>query len=139
MNDMEHGDAFGERALHVALQLETDERPPRLDAAALAAAAERRSVAEQVRRGLRGAALIGASLGVGAAVAVLAFNAVGSLDLTVPVGLGLSLLAELAQRAVAIGQITTAPSVAIAALAAVVFAIAYERSTGREPLHVRAS
>ena len=139
MNDMDHPDAFSESALRRALQLETDERPPRFDAAALAAAAERRTFVEQARRVVRGIALVGASLGLEAAVAVVAFNALGDLDLTGPIGLGLSLVAAIAKRVVAVGQLTTEPSVAVATLAAVLFAIAYERSTGREHLSVRSS
>lgn len=139
MNDMDQPDTISETALRRALALEADERTPRFDAAALAAAAEHRSFAEQARRVLRGIALIGVSLGLEAAVAVVAFNTFGDLDLTGPAGLALSFTALVAERAVAIGQVTTEPSIAVAALAAVVFAIAYERGPGREPLSVRAS
>ncbi len=139
LDQLDQPDALSERTLRAALRLESDERTPRFDAAALAAAAEHRSFAEQATRALRGIALIGASLGLEAAVAVVAFNAFGDLDLTAPAGLVLSLVAGSAQRIVAIRQLTTEPSVAIAALAAVLFAIAYERTIGREPLSVRAS
>ena len=139
MNDMDHPDAFGESALRQALQLETDERPRRFDVAALAAAAEHRSFVEQARRMARGIALVGAVLGLEAAIAAVVFTSLGDVDLAGPLGIGLSLVAAIATRVVAVGQLTTAPSVAIAALAAVLFAIASERSTGREHQSVRAS
>ncbi len=139
MNDMDELDTLSEGALRWALQLDPDERTARFDAAALVAAAEHRSPVEQLRRVMRGVALIGVSIGLEAVVAVLAFNALSDLDLTEPAGLVLSLVAAVAQRVVTIGQLTTEPSVAVAALAAVLFAIVYERNTGREPLSVRAS
>ena len=139
MRDMDRLDALSETALRRALLLETDERPPRFDAAALAAVAERRTVLEQVRRAVRGVALVGISVGIEAAIALVAFNRLADLDLTGPASVGLSLVAAIAQRVVGVGELTANPSVAVAALAAVLFAIAYERSTGREPLHVRAS
>ena len=132
-------DALSESALRRALLLEAHERPARFDAAALAAAAERRSVLEQVQRAVRGVALVGISVGIEAAVALVAFNSLADLDLTGPASVALSLLAAVAQHVVGIGELTANPSVAVAALAAVLFAIAYERGTGREPLHVRAS
>ncbi len=139
MDQLDRPDALSETALRRALALEADERTPYFDPAALAATAEHRSFVEQARRVVRGIALIGASLGLEAAVAVVAFNTLGDIDLTGPVGLALSLVAAVAEHVVAIGQVTTEPSVAVAALAAVLFAIAYERGTGREPLSVRAS
>lgn len=138
-DQMDQLDSLSEGVLRGALRLETDERPPRFDAAALAAAAERRTVLEQVQRAVRGVALVGISLGIEAAVALVAFNALADLDLTGPASVALSLVAAVAQRVVVLGELTADPSVAVAALAAVLFAIAYERSTGREPLSVRAS
>ena len=139
MRDMDQLDALSESALRRALLLETDERPPRFDAAALAAVAERRTVLEQVRRAVRGIALVGISLGIEAAVALVAFSRLADLDLTGPASVALSLVAAAAQRVVGLGELTANSSVAIASLAAVLFAIAYEHTTGREPLHVRAS
>lgn len=139
MTDMDRPDALSETLLRNALRLEADERPPRFDAIALAAAAERRSPVERLRRVLRGIALIGLSLGLEAAVALVAFNTLSDHDLTGVTGVGLSLLAAAAERAVAIGERTSEPTVAIAALAAVLFAIVHERNFGREPLHARAS
>jgi hypothetical protein len=136
---LEHVDVLSEGRLRLALQLETDEHPPRFDAAAIAAAAERRTVLEQVQRAVRGTALVGIALGFEAAVAVFAFNALADLDLTGPVAVGLSLVVAVAERVVLVGQLTTGPSVAVAALAAVLLAIGFERSIGREPLSVRAS
>ena len=132
-------DALGEGILRRALQLETDERPPRFDAAVLATAAERRTIQEQILRAVRGSALVGISLAIEVAVALVAFNTLADLDLTGPASVALTLLAAVAQRVVVLGELTANPSVAVAALAAVLFAIAYERSRGREPMRVRAS
>lgn len=139
MDDLEQLDALSESALRRALRLEADERSPRFDAVAIASAAERRTVVEQVRRAIRGIALVGVSVGIEAAVALVAFNRLADLDLTGPASVALSLAAAVAQRVVGVGELTAGPSVAVATLAAVLFAIAYERGTGREPLHVRAS
>ncbi len=139
MNDMDERNTLSEGALRTALQLDPDERTARFDAAALVAAAEHRSPVEQLQRVIRAFALIGVSIGIEAALAVIAFNTLADLDLTEPAGLVLSLVAAVARRVVAIGQLTTEPAVAVAALAAVLFAVVYERSTGREPTRVRAS
>ena len=139
MDRIDQPDALSEGALRRALRLETDEQPPRLDAFALAAAAERRTIQEHVLRAVRGISLVGISLGIGAVVALAALNALADVDLAGPASVALSLVAAVAQRAVVLGQFTAAPSVAVAALAAVLFAIAYERTTGREPMSVRAS
>jgi hypothetical protein len=139
MNGMYDQDAFGETALRQALRLDVDERAPRLDAMALATAAERRTVQEQLLRALRGMALVGVGIAAEAAVALAAFNALSDLDLTWPVGVGVSLVAAVAQRIVVIGGVTANPSVGVAALAAVILATVYERTTGRESMRVRAS
>ena len=139
LDQLEQLDPVSEGLLRRALQFEADERPPRFDAAALAAVAERRTVLEQVRRAVRGIALVGISVGIEAAVALVAFNRLADLDLTGPASIALSLVAAVAQRVVGFGALTADPAVAVATLAAVLFAIAYERGTGREPLHVRAS
>jgi hypothetical protein len=139
MNGMDELDAVSEDTLRGALRLESGERPPRLDAAALAAAAQQRTPLEQMQRAVRGIALIGVSLGIELTVALVAINTLADLDLTGPVGLALPVVVAIAQRVVVIGQLTTAPSVAVAALAAVLFAIVHERGTGRESQIVRAS
>ena len=142
MDRTDHADpsaAFAEDLLRSALRLEKDEQPPRLDAKALAAAAEHRSIVDLARAAVRAVALIGVSLGIEAVVIIVAINALATLDITGPAGVALSLLAAVAQRAVIVGQVTADPSVAIAALAAVLFAIVHERGTGRERIHVRAS
>lgn len=139
MNDMDELDGLGESTLRAALRLDEDERPVRFDAAAIVAAAERRTVLEQVLRALRGTALVGVSLGIEAGVAVAAFNVLANVDLSEPFGLALSTLAVVAQQVAVLGAVTASPSVAVAALAAVVFATVYERTTGRESLNVRAS
>jgi hypothetical protein len=68
-----------------------------------------------------------------------AFNVLADVDLSEPFGLLLSALAAVAQQVAVVGTLTASPSVAVAALAAVVFATVYERTTGRESLNVRAS
>jgi len=138
MNDMDEVDGLSESTLRAALRLEADERPARFDAVAIVAAAERRTALEQVLRAVRGTALVGVSIGIEAVVAVAAFNVLANVDLGAPFGLALSTLAVVAQQVAVIGGLTASPSVAVAALAAVVFATIYER-TGRESLNVRAS
>ena len=139
MKDMDELDGLSEGTLRAALRLDLDERPVRFDAAAIVAAAEQRTVLDQVLRALRGTALVGVSLGIEAVVAVAAFNVLADVDLGAPFSIALSTLAGVAQQAAVIGALTASPSVAVAALAAVVFATVYERSIGRESLNVRAS
>ena len=129
--------ALDEEALRRALRFEPDEHPPRFDAAALALAAERRSLSGQLLRVVRGAAVLGLGLGIPILVALVGLNTLAERDLSGPASVGLSLVAAVAQRIVAVGEITTGPSVAVAALAAVLFAMAYERTTGMEPRRVR--
>ena len=138
MNGMDEVDGLSERTLRAALRLDEDERPARFDAVAIVAAAEHRTALEQVLRAVRGIALVGVSLGIEAVVAVAAFNVLANVDLGGPFGLALSTLAVVAQQVAVIGGLTASPSVAVAALAAVVFATIYERN-GRESLNVRAS
>ena len=139
MNGMDERDALAEATLRQALRLDADERPARFDAAAIVAAAEHRTALEQVLRAMRGAALVGVSLGIESVVAIAAFNVLANVDLGVPLGLVLSATAVVAQQVVAVGALTASPSVALAALAAVIFATLYERNTGRESINVRAS
>ena len=139
MTDVDDRDALAESTLRRALRLETDERPVRFDAAAIVAAAERRTLAQQLLRAVRGIALVGVSLGIESVVAIAAFNLLASIDLSEPFGLALSAIAVVAQQVVALGALTASPSVAVAALATVIFATIYERSTGRESINVRAS
>jgi hypothetical protein len=139
MNDMDDLDALSEATLRRALRLDADERPARFDAAAIVAGAEHRTALEQLLRAMRGIALVGVSLGIESVVAIAAFNVLANVDLGAPFGLALSALAVVAQQVVAVGTLTASPSVALAALAAVVFATFYDRSAGRESINVRAS
>jgi hypothetical protein len=139
MNDVTDHDALGETALRRALRLDDDERAPRLDAAAIAAAAGRRTLAERIHRGIGGLALVGAGLAVEGLVAFAAFQLLAAVDLTGPLSLGLSVFATVAERAITLAAFTTNPSVGLAALAAVIFATIFERNTGRESLRVRAT
>ncbi|HEX6060818.1 MAG TPA: hypothetical protein VF001_02015 [Candidatus Limnocylindria bacterium] len=136
---MDEVEGLGESILRAALRLDAAERPAGFDAAAIVAAAEQRTALEQVLRALRGITLVGVSLGIETVVAVAAFNVLANVDLGAPFGLALSALAAVAQQAAVLGALTASPSVAVAALAAVVFATVYERSIGRESLNVRAS
>jgi hypothetical protein len=139
MNGMDERDALAEATLRRALRLDADERPVRVDAAAIVAAAEHRTALEQLLRAMRGVALVGVSLGIESVVAIAAFNVLANVDLSAPFGLGLSAIAVVAQQVLALGALTASPSVAVAALAAVIFATLYERTTGRESINVRAS
>jgi hypothetical protein len=139
MKGMDELDAITEGTLRRALRLDLDERPARFDAVAIVAAAERRTALEQVLRAVRGLALVGVSLGIEAVVAVAAFNVLANVDLSEPFGLALSTLAVVAQQLLVLAALTASPSVAVAAIAAVLFATVYERTTGRESLNVRAS
>jgi hypothetical protein len=103
------------------------------------AAAERRTVAQQLLRAMRGIALVGVSLGLESVVAIAAFNALAAVDLSGPSALVLTAVAAGAERLIAFGALTASPSVAIAALATVIFAILYDRGNGRESLSVRAA
>jgi hypothetical protein len=139
MNDVDDRDALSEMALRRALRLEPDERVPRLDATAIAAAAERRTVLEQLLRVTRGIALVGVSLGIEAVVAVAAFTWLADIDPNGLFGFGLSIVAAVAERLVPLAALVTDPAIATATLAALVFATLYERSYGRESVSVRAS
>ena len=140
MNDMDELDAaLAEATLRRALRLDADERPARFDAVAIVSGAEHRTALEHLLRAMRGIALVGVSLGIESAVAIAAFNVFANVDLSEPFGLVLSAIAVVAQEAAAVGALTASPSVALAALTAVIFATLYERSTGRESLNVRAS
>ena len=138
MNDMTGSDPVSESALRQALRLDPDERGPRLDAAALAVAAGRRTVHEQVLRGLRGLALVGIGAVAEGTVALAAFNILSALDLTWPLDIALGIVMAVARQLVVIGGVTASPAVGLATLAAVIFATIYERN-GRESLRVRAS
>ena len=139
MRDMDELDALSEATLRGALRLEAHERAPRLDAAAIVAAARRRTAVEQVLRLMRGVALVGLSLGIEAIVVVAAFNALADLDLSGLYGFGLATFAGVAERLAPLATLATDPSVATATLAALVFATIYERSVGRESVRVQAS
>ena len=139
MNGMDELDALSENSIRAALRLDGDERPARFDAAAIVAAADHRTALEQVLRATRGVALVGVSLGIEGVVAIAAFNVLANLDLGEPFGLVLSALAVVAQQVAVVGALTASPSVAFAALAAVIVATVFERSNGRESMSVRAS
>lgn len=132
--------ALDEEVLRRALRLEPDERPGRSDLAAVLAAADRWTTRDRIRRRTgRGLALVVAGIGIEGAIAVAVFDLLAPLDVTGPLSVALSLVAAVAQRAVVIGQYTADPSVAIAVLAAVLFATIFERGSGRETVRARSS
>jgi len=139
MNDVPENDALAEATLRRALRLDADERPPRLDAVAIAAGATRRNTGEQLLRIARGLALVGISLGIVATLAAGALPAVMDLDPSGLFGVALATLAAAAERLVPLATAATDPAVATATLAALIFAIVYERGSGRESVRVRAS
>src|SRR5258708_35385570 len=122
MNDMTGSDALSESALRQALRLDPDERGPRLDAAALAVAAGRRTVQEQILRGLRGLALVGIGVVAEGAVAFAAFNILAALDLTWPLDVALGIVMAVARRLVVFGSNSESPPVGLSTPAAVLFA-----------------
>jgi hypothetical protein len=139
MKDVDEFDAVAESTLRRALRLDAAEQPPRLDVAAIAAAAERRTVLEQLLRVTRGFALAGLTIGIEAVVALAAYSRLAELDASGLFAFGLSAIAVVAERLAPLATLTTDPSIATATLAAVVFAILYERTYGRESVSVRAS
>ena len=139
MNDVDERDALAESALRRALRLEADEVVPRLDATAIVAAAERRTVLEQLLRVMRGLALVGVSLGILAVVVLAAFTWLADADPSGLFGFGLSVVAWAAERLVPVAALAMDPAIATATLAALVFATLVERSFGRESVSVRAS
>ena len=136
MNDVPEIDTLPEPSLRRALRLEADERPPRLDAVAGAA---RRSTGEQLLRIARGLALVGISFGILVTLAAAALPAVMDVDPSGLFGFALAALAAAAERLVPLAALATDPAVATATLAALIFAIGYERGSGRESIRVRAS
>jgi hypothetical protein len=139
MNDVDPQDAISESALRRALRLDADELAPRLEASAIVAAAGRRTLPERVLRLTRGFALVGVSLGIEAIVALAAFNWLSNIDGADLAGPAIAAFAELAERLAPLASLATDPSVATAALAAVVFGTIYERISGRESVRVQAS
>lgn len=139
MKDVDPQDAISESLLRRALRLDGDERVPRLDAAAIAAAAERRTLLEQLLRITRGVALVGVTCGIEAVVALAAFSWLSDIDGAGLVGSGIAAFAALAERLAPLVSLATDPSTATATLAAVIFATIYERMPGRESVRVQAS
>jgi hypothetical protein len=123
-----------EGELRRALRLDAAELPPRLDAATLAARARERS-------SLAAASFASAMVAVAAAAALMigatiALAAIGPELLADAYGFGLGLLAAAAVPLAGIFDTFEQPSIPIAALAAVMFAIAYEYGQRRERANV---
>ena len=139
MKDVEPLDAVSESVLRRALRLDPDEVGPRFDAAAIAAAAGRRTTLDQVLRLTRGLALVGVSVGIEAVVAFAAFSWLSEIDGAGLAGSAIAAFAAVAERLLPVLSLATDPSAATATLAAVVFATIYERVSGRESARVQAS
>ena len=127
-----------ERALRRALRLDADERPPRLDAAALRAMAERPStspwLAMVAGTALALIAVAAAAAGLRVAVELAALVLSGTaLDFAVGAVTFLSPAIELALSFV------TQPSTPLAILACALLAIYYERRSEGKEQHARAS
>src|SRR5258708_10293876 len=105
MTDMPGSAPFSESALRRAPRLAPDERGPRLDAAALAVAAGRRTVHEQGLRGLRGLALVGIRAVAEGTVALAAFNILSALDLTWPLDIALGIVMAVGPHLVVSGVV----------------------------------
>jgi len=138
MNDVDP--LLDESTLRRALRLELDERPPRLDAAALARAAERDSVRER-RTTFLSAVAVAAALSLAAAVA----GAFDQLPLTLVALLSLDPLdaAILGMQVVAVPLdalvgVAMQPAVPLAIFAAALVALATERTRERRA-HVHSS
>src|SRR5947207_15961823 len=125
MNDVPEIDTLPEATLRRALRLDADERPPRLDAVAIAAVAARRNTGEQLLRIARGLALVGISVGIFVSVAAAALPAVIDLDPSGLFGFALSAFATAAERLVPLATAATDPAVATATLAAPIFATVF--------------
>jgi hypothetical protein len=131
MRDREDEMLFDEGRLRRALRLEASEMPPRLDVALLAARARRE------RPALAAAALLSSVLAVVAAALALSFVAL-ALPSVAPAFLSEllgTLLAAGAAAAVPVAEriaVAQQPSVPIALLAALTFAIAYENAQRKE-------
>ncbi|OLC21751.1 MAG: hypothetical protein AUH33_01060 [Chloroflexi bacterium 13_1_40CM_68_21] len=122
-------DLFDEALLRRALRLESSELPPRLDIAAIAARAE---------DGPLGLASLASSLFAGLATATLLATGAVTISSLAPAiasdtfAAAISLIAWIAVPLEAAVRTMQQPTVPIAALAAVVFAVAYEYRTRKE-------
>ena len=128
------GELFPESELRRALRLDSAELPPRLDAQAFVARARERSklaaasLASSLVAGVAAAALL-----VGVAVT---FGAVAPELMADAYGFALGLVATAAIPLAGLVATAEQPTIPIAALAAVMFAIAYEYGQRRERANV---
>ena len=126
-------DLFDEVLLRRALRLEASELPPRLGVAAIAARAEERPL---------GLATFASSLFAGLATAALLAIGVVAIWSLAPVVAGdtfataISLVASVAVPLEPAVRTMEQPTIPIAALAAVAFAVAYEYHTRKERANV---
>ena len=130
-------DPLDELVLVRSLRLDADERPPRLDLAALQRAPQR-SAAEGVLAALRAAALVGASVAAAVTLALALPGWLGAIDLSGLLALAIDAVAATAATLGPLSAPLADPSVAVATLAAVLFGAVHERA-GREAVRVRAA
>jgi len=130
------GDLLEETTLRRALRLESDERPPRFDPAAIAAAA--RAVRPSSAAILTGLAVAGVTGVVAGTVWSFILGAAPQLADAVG-GAALEALISLATLLVPIAQIATEPAVPLSLLAALGVAILFELRERREHAHVHSS
>ncbi len=134
MNDR-HEDLVDEAVLRRSLRLEPDERAPRLDPAALAAAAERRAPWLAI-----GASAIAVSLTAVVAASVWTIVAMFAPSLLADAfDTALATLAQVAVPLAGIVETAQAPVVPASILAALAIAIVFELRQGRETRHAVAS
>lgn len=130
----DEGELFGELELRRALRLDAAELPPRLDAAALVARARERS-------SLAAASLVSAMIAVGSVAGLLVGVAIALMAITPELladayGLALGLVASAAIPVAGALDTFEQPTIPIAALAAVLFAIAYDYGQWKERANV---
>lgn len=128
-----------ERALHAALRLEADERPPLLDLATIRAAAEREAP-------LSAPVMILGSISVAIlslAGAIVALRVVGFAAALITTGdalaLSIAVIAAVGERLELALAVVTQPAVPIAILACLIVAIYHERLQAEGDSHVGAS
>jgi hypothetical protein len=139
MNAMPDHDPIDELLLRSALRIDASERAPRLDAVAIALRAARRSPLELALATVRVGVLMGFALALGLGAAYAALGLVGELDPTGLLGVAIAAaawgLTLVAQAAV----LLMSPTIGLASLAALLFAIVYESAIRRERVHAEAS
>lgn len=140
MKGVQTDEILDESLLRRALRLDSDELPPRLDAAAIAAAERSPTRRVLVLVALTAAALLAAGVGALVGVAELALawwagDPLGDVVLDRAIALAVAVAVPLSDL---LGTLAS-PTTAIVSLAVVAFAVFHERTQERERVHVGAS